>query len=283
VSGVFFSVLILPGCAIDAEKVAISADGVEIRFDERGGGSPALIFVHGWGNNRSIWEAQVAYFSEQYKVINIDLPGFGESGGNRQVFTIESYGEDVATVIKRLDLDRAVLIGFSMGARVVIETADRVPEVVEGLILIEDLHDVEAPTPATAVANIERFYMDLVTSPSNEKLVKSGFYTKNTEASFLRISSMLEDAPRVGWSEALVDSIRWKNEECSRLLGQIRVPISAIYSELRPPNVNAFQKYVPSFQARIIPDTGHLVMWDAPEQFNSVLEESIQEVISQPR
>jgi pimeloyl-ACP methyl ester carboxylesterase len=264
VSGVFFSVLILPGCAIDAEKVAISADGVEIRFDERGGGSPALIFVHGWGNNRSIWEAQVAYFSEQYKVINIDLPGFGESGGNRQVFTIESYGEDVATVIKRLDLDRAVLIGFSMGARVVIETADRVPEVVEGLILIEDLHDVEAPTPATAVANIERFYMDLLTSPSNEKLVKSGFYTKNTEASFLRISSMLEDAPRVGWSEALVDSIRWKNEECSRLLGQIRVPISAIYSELRPPNVNAFKKYVPSFQARIIPDTGHLVMWDAP-------------------
>jgi len=268
---------------MDADTVAISSDGVEIRFDQQGDGSPTLIFVHGWGTNRSIWEAQVAHFSEQYKVVNIDLPSFGESGNNRQVFTIGSFGEDVATVIKKLDLDRVVLVGFSMGARVVIETAHRVPELVNGVILIDGLHDVEATTPTTVISDVERFYMDLVTNPTNEKLVSSGFYTKDTETSFQRVIAMLQDAPKIGWRESIIDSMRWRNEDCIRLLRQLQVPIIAINSELQPTEVGTFQKYVPSFQAKIVPDTGHLIMWDAPEEFNRLLEESIQELKSQSK
>ena len=112
---------------MEADTVATSSDGVEIRFDQQGDGSPTLIFVHGWGNNRSIWEAQVAHFSEQYKVVNIDLPSFGESGNNRQVFTIGSFGEDVATVIRKLNLKQVVLIGFSMGALSLLRQQTRFP------------------------------------------------------------------------------------------------------------------------------------------------------------
>ena len=281
--GTFYLSLMISGCAMEADTVATSSDGVEIRFDQQGEGSPTLIFVHGWGNNRSIWEAQVTHFSEQYKVVNIDLPSFGESGNNRQVFTIGSFGEDVATVIKKLDLDRVVLVGFSMGARVVIETAHRVPELVDGVILIEGLHDVEATIPTTVISDVERFYMDLVTNPTNEKLVSSGFYTKDTETSFQRVIAMLQDAPKIGWRESIIDSMRWQNEDCIRLLRQLQVPIIAINSELQPTEVETFQKYVPSFQAKIVPDTGHMVMWDAPEEFNRLFEESIQELKSQSK
>jgi pimeloyl-ACP methyl ester carboxylesterase len=52
---------------------------------------------------------------------------------------------------------------------------------------------------------------------------------------------------------------------------------------MEPTNVEAFKKYVPSFQVKIIPDVAHLVMWDNPEEFNRLLEESIQEFINQSK
>jgi len=123
--GMIFLSLVIFGCAKESDNVVTASDGVEIRFDRQGNGSPTLVFVHGWANDRSVWEAQVAHFSEKYEVVNIDLPSLGVSGDNRQHFTIASFGEDVATVIKKLNLEQVVLIGFSMGARVVIETANR--------------------------------------------------------------------------------------------------------------------------------------------------------------
>ena len=111
--GMIFLSLVIFGCAKESDNVVTASDWVEIRFDRQGNGSPTLVFVHGWANDRSVWEAQVAHFSRKYEVVNIDLPSFGVSGNKRQHFTIGSFGEDVATVIKKLNLEQVVLIGFS--------------------------------------------------------------------------------------------------------------------------------------------------------------------------
>ena len=276
--GIIFLSLMIFGCVKEAKNVVTSSDGVEIHFDRQGDGSPTLIFVHGWANDRSIWEAQVAHFSEKYKVVNIDLPGFGESGNNRQHFTIGSFGEDVATVIRKLNLEQVVLIGFSMGGPVVIETASTVPELTTGVVLIDGLGDIEAKIPESAISDAASSAMDLVANPTNDKLVSGGFYKKNTETSFQRVLAMLQDAPRIGWRESLLDSKRWHNEDCIKSISQLQVPIIAINSEYPPTEVETFRKYVPSFQAKIVADAGHVVMWDAPEEFNRLLEESIQEL-----
>ena len=107
---------------------AISADGVSIAYEVRGEGEPALVFVHGWSNNRNTWEAELAHFSQKYKVVAIDLAGFGASGNNREKWTMGAFGEDVAAVIKQIGLDDAVLIGHSMGGPVILEAAKRIPE-----------------------------------------------------------------------------------------------------------------------------------------------------------
>ena len=279
--GVICLFLMASGCATGTGETVTASDGVEISFDRQGKGKPTLIFVHGWANDRSIWDAQVSHFSKKYEVVAVDLPSFGESGNNRGKFTIASFGDDIASVVEELNLDQVVLIGFSMGAPVVIEAANRVPGKVTGVILVDDLHDVEAGIPQEAIADTAALFLDLVTSPTNEKLVGGGFYTKNAEASFARIVAMLEGGPRVGWKESLLDVMKWLNEDGTKSISLVRAPIISINSDLRPTNVEAFRKYAPSFQAKIIPDTGHLVMWDAPDEFNRLLEESVQELISQ--
>jgi len=271
-------VVIIYGCTNEPDNVAISSDGVKISFDLHGEGNPALVFVHGWGNNRSIWDAQVAHFSQKYKVIAVDLPGFGESGNNRQKWTMASFGEDVVTVINKLDLDQVVLVGFSMGAPVVIEAAKRVPDHITGLVLVDYLHDVEMKYPPEVISYMDSVYMDVVTDPTIEKM--KPFFRKNTEASFERVLLMVNDVPKIGWRESLNDIFRWENDDFVESLTKIQAPIISINSDQTPTNVEAFRKYVPSFKAKIIPDVGHVVFWDATEEFNRLLEESIQEFIN---
>ena len=274
--GLLLLSLVAFGCTAERENVVTASDGVEIHFDRRGDGPVTLVFVHGWGNSRAIWEDQVALFSVKYEVVNIDLPGFGESGNDRKQFTIPSYADDVATVLSSLALERVVLVGFSMGALVVIEAANKAPETVVGVILVDGRHDVDFKTPSDSIGGIVKYMMDVVNDPTNEKLVSNGFYKRNEEANFNRISAMLRDGSRVGWEESLADAIRWGSENHAAAISRVRAPIMGIYTDLSPVNVEAFRKYAPEFQARIISDAGHVLMWDAPDEFNDVLEQSIQ-------
>ena len=114
-----------------------STDGVRIAYEVRGKGSLALVFVHGWSCNRGFWAGQMEPFSKQFKVVAVDLAGHGDSGRNREKWTIQSYGEDVAAVVKKLDVKRVILIGHSMGGDVIPEAALRLPGRVVGLIWLD--------------------------------------------------------------------------------------------------------------------------------------------------
>ena len=94
---------------------AVSADGVQIRYEFRGKGEPTLIFVHGWCCDRSYWREQLPYFAEKHRVVAIDLAGHGESGLNRKAWTLDAFGDDVAAVAAKLSLKQMVLIGHSVG------------------------------------------------------------------------------------------------------------------------------------------------------------------------
>jgi pimeloyl-ACP methyl ester carboxylesterase len=277
-------ILLAYGCAGEPDNVAISSDGVRISFDRQGDGEPTLIFVHGWANNKGIWDAQVSYFSKKYRVVTVDLPGFGESGYNRTDWTMAAFGEDVNAVIKKLNPEKVILVGFSMGAPVVIEAAKTAPENLVGLVLVDEIDNIEMKYPPEMIAYIDSMFMDIVTNPTNEKLLAGGFYKNNPEASYERVVSMLsaqKNSSRIGWRESLGDIFRWLNEDCIDALKQVQVPVISISSDTPPTNVEAFEKYLSAYKLRIIPGVGHLVMWDNPDEFNRLLEESIQEFLNE--
>lgn len=272
-------VLALFGCTNGAENVALSSDGVEISFLNQGKGNPAILFVHGWSNDNTIWEYQVAHFSEKYKVVAVDLPGFGASGTNRTEWTMSSYGADISAVIKKLRLKEVVLVGFSMGAPVVVEAAVMNPEVVKGVVIVDDIHNVNMEYTPEIMAYMEGMMMDVVKNPAIEKL--GYFFRTNVEENYQKILAMIADSPMIGWKESLQDLFRWTNEDGKVLLPKVKAPIVAINSNQVPTDVDAFKAVVPTFKAKIIPDVGHVVMWDATDEFNRLLEETIQEFLTE--
>lgn len=272
-------VLALFGCTNGAENVALSSDGVEISFLNQGKGNPAILFVHGWSNDNTIWEYQVAHFSEKYKVVAVDLPGFGASGTNRTEWTMSSYGADISAVIKKLRLKEVVLVGFSMGAPVVVEAAVMNPDVVKGVVIVDDMHNVNMQYTPEIMAYMEGMMMDVVKNPAVEKL--GYFFRTNVEENYQKVLAMITDSPMTGWLESLQDLFRWTNEDCKVLLPKVKAPIVAINSNQVPTDVDAFKALVPTFKAKIIPDVGHVVMWDATDEFNRLLEETIQEFLAE--
>ncbi|HMC00313.1 MAG TPA: alpha/beta hydrolase [Flavobacteriaceae bacterium] len=259
------------------EDVAVSKDGVEISFEKKGKSKPAIIFIHGWTNPRTIWEDQVEHFSKNYTAIAIDLAGSGKSGNNRTNWTIEAFSNDVIAVIDKLKLDKVVLVGFSMGASVVIETTNRIPDKVLGVVTVDALQKPGRQVPKEMIPVIIDRMMSM--ERTNENLVAGGFYKRNEEASFERITKIYEGASTIGWKESLENAIRWMNNNQKTSLQKLQVPFRGIFSDKEPVEIDSIKKYVPSFKADIIPETGHLVFWDEPEKFNELLEKDIKEFL----
>lgn len=105
-----------------------------IASSEWGSGYP-LIFLHGFCDNRSMWDEFVEPFTADYRVIAPDLPGFGDSELLPPPFTIDQVGDRLYEWLRDQKVDRPLLIGHSLGGYVALSILDRHPEFVSGLVL----------------------------------------------------------------------------------------------------------------------------------------------------
>ena len=96
-----------------------------IEHTRTAGGTPPFVFVHGFGCARSDWDAQVAHVTPRHEAVAVDLGGHGTTPGTMDHARIETHGRDVAVLLEALKLAPAILVGHSMGCRVVMEAALR--------------------------------------------------------------------------------------------------------------------------------------------------------------
>ena len=102
----------------------ISKDGTEIYYELHGEGKITLCFVSGAGGILEHWKLQHS-FVEKYKLLLPDIGGHGKSANtDRLKFTMQAFGEDIAAVIQEEDLQRVILIGWSMGGPIILEAAN---------------------------------------------------------------------------------------------------------------------------------------------------------------
>jgi pimeloyl-ACP methyl ester carboxylesterase len=112
----------------------IRVNGTRISFVDTGKGAP-LLLLHGLGGSHDDWRMQIPEFAARYRVIVPDLRGFGASE-RREPFTIQQHARDLMAVFAALSIERAHVIGLSMGGAVAIELALRAPRAVRSLVLV---------------------------------------------------------------------------------------------------------------------------------------------------
>lgn len=248
--------------------VVPASDGVPIHYEVQGKGEPALVFIHCWSCNRHLWDDQVAEFSKTHRVVTIDLPGHGESGMGRKNWSIESYGDDVKTVVAKLNLKRVVLIGSSMGGPIALDAARRMPERVVGIVPVDTLQNVDSKlTPEQLEGVFKALEADYKGASAN--LMNQFFFSPSTPAAVKeRVIADVASRPQETAIAILKGVFAY---DAIPALKETKAPIRAINSDLNPTNLDANRKYAPQFDAVIIKGTGHYPMLEDPTRFNAML------------
>ena len=254
-------------------KVVPATDGVPIHYSVTGKGDPALVFIHCWTCNRTFWENQVAEFSKTNRVVTMDLPGNGESGQGRKTWSIESYGDDVATVVKKLGLKRVVVVGSSMGGLIALEAARRMPDRVIAIVPVDTLQNVEQHVPREQLDAVFK-QMEADFKNATTSLLNQGFFSATTPAA---VKERVLDATHSRQPEVAIPILKAVySYDPTAAMREIKAPIRAINSDRVPTNVEVNRKYAPQFEAVIIKGTGHYPMLEDPARFNQMLADILR-------
>ncbi|MDN5937067.1 MAG: alpha/beta hydrolase [Salinisphaera sp.] len=115
--------------------IAEVRSGVRLHYVESGEG-PALVLLHGLGSSGRDWEQQIPEFARHYRVIVPDLRGSGESDKPKGPYRIADFAEDIWALLDTLGIERAHLVGLSMGGATVFEMAARQSQRVTRLVVV---------------------------------------------------------------------------------------------------------------------------------------------------
>lgn len=251
---------------------AVSADGLLINYELRGEGLPALVFVHGWCCDHSYWQKQIDHFSSQYTVVAIDLGGHGDSGLDRDTWTMAAFGRDVVAVVEKLGLRQVVLIGHSMGGTVVVEAAQQIPGRVKAIIGVDTFKNL-GQTRTQAQVEVENAPFRKDFRQATDDFVRTGMFVPTSDAALIDkiAKDMAAAPPQVGFDAGVrLDS---HDAELQKGLQKLQVPIMSINSDYQPTD-DAAERYGISIE--LMSGTGHFVMLEDPETFNLVLENVLQ-------
>ena len=207
-------------------------------------------------------------------MVTIDLAGHGQSGLSRKNYTIEAFGKDVAAVAEKLNLNRIILVGHSIGGLVVVEAARQMPGRVVCLVGVDEFHDIEKGFSEEDVKGlIAMIEPDFV--KGTQSFVR-GMFPPDADPELVEwVADRMSAAdPEIG-----INAFRnLANYDLKSAAQKMEIPICSISADLWPMNLDANKKYAKTFKLKLMPGIGHFVMLEDPEKFNKLLEEIIEEL-----
>jgi pimeloyl-ACP methyl ester carboxylesterase len=253
-----------------AVPFAASLDGLEIHSTSVGAG-PTIIFVHGWTCDDSSWRDQVPAFSDDYRVITLDLPGHGQSDLPADgIFSMALFADAVEAVRAEAGADEIVLVGHSMGGPVIRTYALNYPEHVAGLVAVDGQLDIRGfGFGGGAAAGFS------ISTEQRELMIRGMFIAETPEPLQEHILAMMLAAPEATASGAMGAMF----DTSSHPQGVIEAPaLAVIASTGQVPNLERTREVIPRFETAQVPGTGHFLMMEKPDEFNALLREFLAEI-----
>jgi len=127
---------------------------------EAAGEGPPVVLVHGLGMTRAMWDWLWPALARRFRVVRYDLLGHGESDRPRDTYTLARFADQTAEVMDGLGLDRAALVGFSLGGLVACAFALARPERVAALAILNSAYDRSEEERAAVLARVEQAARD---------------------------------------------------------------------------------------------------------------------------
>jgi len=238
--------------------------GRKIFYKVQGKGTP-LVFLHGAHGSNNLWNRQFQFFSK-FKIIAIDMRGHGASFKPRTGYRLESMVEDVIALIDHLRIKNAVFVGSSMGGVIAQMIGVMHPSRVKALVLVGTLAKAAWMGEAEEVAKKAKLegYKPGVriwfTSKSNPKDIEIALREASKTSPFFTTRVILENP---NWD------IR---DQISRIKAPTLIIVGSEDFDTTPlKESEEIHGLIAHSKLHIIPEAGHLVMLERPDEFNHLV------------
>lgn len=252
-----------------------------LAVNDYGGSGDTLIFVHAFPLTSRMWDKQVAHFIEKYRVITYDIRGLGNSSENENYFfTMESYCDDLFTIMDKLDIDKAHVCGLSMGGYILLRCYEKSPERFLSLSLANTRAERDDNAGLINRSNLIQSILDT----GLEKLASdfpSKLLSDKTESDIRELISdtIISQNPKGVIGSIIALATRTDSLE---LLKSISVPTLIIVGEedkLTPLEFSTqMHREISDSRLVVLTEAGHLTAMEQPEKFNAALENFLTEI-----
>jgi len=252
---------------VGGSKFASLGD-TKIYYMNYGQGNEALVLIHGWSQSIDAWRDQIPVFAKRNRVIAIDLPGHGESDKPKTKYSMDYFARAVEAVMRDAKVNRAVLVGHSMGTPIARQFYRKYPDKTLGIVIVDG--------PLRPFG--DKAMMDQMIAgfrrPEYQQAVAKMFSSMfgpglSTEAQG-RIQAAAGRTPQyvlVSAMEGMADASIWGEDK-------IKVPVLAIMANNPFFGADIEQRYraiAPNMDFLLWDGVGHFIMIEKPKEFNEAV------------
>jgi pimeloyl-ACP methyl ester carboxylesterase len=258
--------------------------GRKVNYCDYGDGPP-VVLIHGLGGSWQNWIENVRAIGRTHRVIAPDLPGFGFSEMPADDISIPGYARTVAALCERLDIDRAAVVGNSMGGFVAAEVAIQFPELVERLVLASAAGISINKARREPVLVWGRINTAIATrlAAQAERVIRRPRLRHLTFSTMVRhpsrvpqdtLSELATYSGRSGFMPALRAHMEYDFRD---RLEEIACPTLIVWGSedmvVSARDADEYEKVLPNARKVVWEDTGHLPMVERAPEFNALVED----------
>ena len=262
-----FVLLLAIASLVAAQEKYAKLDTMKIHYFSEGKGKNAIVLVHGWAGDLTLWRAQTAELSKRARVIAVDLPGHGMSDKPEVKYDMDLFAAAIDAVLKDAGVERAVLVGHSMGTPVVRQFYRKYPQKTLAIVIVdgglrpfgtkEQREQFITPLrgPNAKEAGLQMFNAMTTTLPATDKE---------------RVLTSFRATPQ----PVLVSAMEAMADESLYATDKINVPVLAILakSPFWPADTEQFlHGLAPDLEYQMWDGVGHFLFLDRPKEFNAAV------------
>jgi len=271
----------------------IELGGRRLNFAELGEGSRAFVLVHGMGGRWQHWLETIPFLARHGRVLALDLPGFGRSQLPARGVSLDGYADTAATLCRSLGVERAVVLGHSMGGPIALRIATRHEDLTESVVLVAGATDTfNAVLGLRATAGLA-LRKPRKTAATLTEVLTVGIPTPRLLQRLIVASGWLRQAllwpymhrPQAIPADSLARMLGGTGTRgvfpAARAIGrsdprqgltEVRCPILSIgarHDHICPPaDLRAWAALAPRARTILLEDCGHMLMLERPRAFN---------------
>lgn len=260
----------------------VNRDGVNIYYESYGSGLP-IVFLHPWSTNRYIWTFQLLEFAKTHQCIVEDHRGHGLSDKPETGYGVTEMAADVIGILDDAGIDRAILVGNSIGGMIAMQTSLDAPDRVIGNLILSSGTNLAAGTPPEVAEAMQQDWRGVFSGLLDAAISAKSKAERPEILAYADGCFRVDDnfTEKVFWA-SMADPEGVFNWNISERLKDIQAPTLIIAGEedgATTPEQNQFlADNIPGAEIKFHKDIAHFCQLENPNLFNTILRDFVGKI-----